>query len=432
MTPRLQPFGSHRVAHRFASALGDASARWSALDQDILRLCFHALRASQQRLNAGWPDEVFLEPVVEQLRSLRSEGEGRAASRISRRTCDAVRLLGARLIAEEPPQQIIEALAEVASRLRIDDLHGLAIDAFLVLIDAVDQRGEERVDEYRCITGVLAISAVEWDVFDSMLASLRESGGRDAAACAWNLEARRWFVRGVLPEAERAARAAVALSQASAPSTPASLACQILGSILGTQGRHREGSAALFQAYQYAPDPYRAHWALACLACGFFYLGRIEAATDCCALLADAESPNIRATALCTAVRIAGLRRDLTELARLRTEVETLLDSQRLIAHAASQICYYLGAALHHVGDRDGARELWARGVDVARSNGVNHMLYLLDDALMSGRIDPDVFRSPSSPESVAAVPIEPPLDLMGFEGRLAADRIARAMEAVG
>ena len=433
MPSSAQLRGALRVLHHFVAALGDTRPRWNSADRRVIALGFHALRAVQQRLDIDSLDDAFGYPLVEHLDA---EQNGRDAlatdGRIPPATRDALRLLCSRLLADEARERIIEALAAFANRLRNSGLHALAIDAFLVLVDAYEQCDDQCVDEMRCITGMNAMTAADWDTFDMMLAALQESGGRDAPVWALNLEARRTFLRGNLPEAERAARRAVSLVDKSSPSRQASLAYHVLGVAIGVQGRHREATAALFDAYRYATDTYRAQWTLVALATGLFSLGRIDAAADCCALLANAESPNLRGATYITAIRIAARRGELAEVSRLRSEIERLLDREILSAEPISQLCYMLGAALRHVGDADGARTFWTRGIDVARSHHINQVLYLLDNALTSGHEDAEAIGSPPLPEPVAEPSDEADAGLADAEWRLHTDRVARDLEMIG
>jgi tetratricopeptide (TPR) repeat protein len=376
-------------------------------------------------------DEVFRCPIDELLNAddsrAASHGTG---SHFSRLTQDALYTLCARLLTDDTPDAIIEALTHFAYRLRIDDLYALALDGLLVLSDALDRRNDERADEHWCIAGILAMNAEDLDTVDTILRILETSGGCHATEWVWILESRRAFLHGNLPEAERIARAAISVVDGATPSKLASLAYHSLGISIGAQGRDREATIAMFESYRLAADELRAQWALVCLATGLFNLGRIDAAADCCALLANAENANIRAGSGITAVRIAARRGAVTEVARLRSELESLLDRQILLPQSASTICYMLGAALHHVGDHGGAVASWSRGLNVARSYHINQLLYLLDVAIAKGHADsfalgplplPDIGESPTDAVS----------GLARVELRLHVDRVAHEMEVM-
>ena len=423
-------FGTRRVLSRFAAAMSDLSGAWSEADHQALRFGFHAIRAAQQRLSDDRLDDAFRDPLLSPLDRDEERGMG-SVSRVRPRTRDALRALRACLIADERPESIVDALEEFASRLRIDDLHALALDAFLVLGDALVERDIDRADETRCVSGVLAMSANEWDTQDAIIAALRLSRGRNAEACAWNLEARRAYVRGNLPAAERAARTAVALVDASTPSTAASLVHHTLGVVAGAQGRHEEATRILFEAYRLAPDPYRAQWALSCLAVGFYFLDRLDAAADCCALLGEAENSNVRAYAVATAVLIAARRGNRTELAKLRVDCESLIDGRGLIAEACAKLCYTLGAALQHLGDVEDARSLWHRGLQIARSHHVNQTAYFLDVALTTGRVHGEGLDQLPLTMETSGIDGSGP-DLAELERRLRFDRAAYELEVAG
>ena len=422
--------GTRRVLPRFAAAMSDSSGAWTKADLQALRLGFHSIRAAQQRLSDDSLDDAFRHPL---LGPLDHDDDGRmgSVSRVTHRTRDALRSLRACLLADDAPEAVVDALEEFASRLRIDDLHALALDSFLVLGDVLLERDPDRADEYRCVSGVLAMSANEWDTQDAIISELRLSRGRNAEACAWNLEARRAFVRGNLPAAERAARTAVALVDASKPSTAASLVHHTLGVVAGAQGRHQEATSILFEAYRLAPDPYRAQWALVCLAVGFYYLDRLDAAADCCALLREAENSNVRAYAVATGLLIAARRGNRAELARLRGDCESLIDGRGLTAEAAAKLCYTLGAALQHLGDGEGARSFWQRGLQIARSHQVNQTAYFLDVALSTGRIYGEgLDQLPLT--SGALVADSSGSEFAELEQRLRVDRAAYELEVAG
>jgi len=431
--PFLAPsFTTLRVLPRFASALGDSSGAWSADDHKALRLGFHAIRALQQRMHDGALDEAFRLPLLEAFGHGDEDAPPSSLSRVSKRTRDAARYLAKCLLVGDSLEVIVDAFNDFANRLRIDDLHGLALDAFLTLADITGSVNDERAIECRCVAGVLAMSANEWDTFDVILSDLRQSRSRTAQGCAWNLEARRAFVRGNLPAAERAARTAVTLIDASKPSTVASLSHHTLGIVVGSLGRHGEATSVLFEAYRLAPDPYRAQWALGCLAVGFLYLGRFDAAEDCCALLGEAENANVRALAYTTSLRIALRRGDWAELAVLRSKCEALLERRILIAHASANLCYVLGAALQHMGDLEGARSFWDRGFDVARTHGMNHAAYLIDVALNTGRVGADALGPVPPREEGAAGATGSYSELADLEQRLRAERAAYELAVTG
>lgn len=427
--PTSARLGSLHVVTRFAAAIGDRHPHWSPTDRRSLELGFHALRAVQQRLSDGWLDESFRQPMIELLANHQVDAVA-AHSRLSGRTRDALRQLCSRLLTDEGIEPLVGTLIAFASRLRIDNQYTLALDTLLILVDVLEQFDDARIDENRCLAAIVAMNANDWDTVDAMIAALRASSGRDAPACAWNLEARRSFYRGNLPAAEQAARTAVALVDESSPSITASLAYHALGAVVGTQGRHREATAALFESYRRAPEPSRAQWALVSLAVGLFHLGLIDAAADCCALLAHAESANLRGGALITAIRIAGRRGDVSEVGRLRLEVESLLARDILIAHEASQLCYTLGVVLCHIGDADGAQSFWIRGFGVARSHRLHHMEYLLDAALTTGRTEIDELGPLPLPTSPSASLHETDPGLTYVERRLRTDRVALELEA--
>jgi hypothetical protein len=102
-----------------------------------------------------------------------------------------------------------------------------------------------------------------------------------------------------------------------------------------------------------------------------------------------------------------------------------------LIAHAASQLCYFFGAALQRVGDIDGAHAIWARGLDVARSQQVNQVAYWLDVALATGRTDPDAFGPLPLPAPGVRSTSEPDSGLVDVETRLRSDRASLELEAI-
>jgi tetratricopeptide (TPR) repeat protein len=427
--PTSAQLGSLRVVTRFAAAIGDARPHWSPTDRRSLKLGFHALRGVQQRLSAGWLDESFRRPIIEQLVEHQADA-GAAHSHIPERTRDALRQLCSRLLTDEGIEPLVDALIAFASRLRIDNQYTLALDALLILVDVLEQIDDARIDENRCLAAIIAINANDWDTVDTMISALRASSGHDAPACAWELESRRAFYRGNLPAAEQAARTAVALVDTSSPSMTASWAYHTLGSVVGTQGRHREAAAALFESYRLAPDPVRAQWALASLSVGLFQLGLIDAAADCCALLLRAESANLRGAALMTAIRIAGRRGDVSEIARLRLEVESLFGREILIAHEATQLYYTLGVVLSHVGDAEAARSYWSRGLDVAHSYRIHHVEYLLDLALTTGRTQSDALGPLPIPASPTDSTSDSDQSLTYVELRLRNDRVALELAA--
>jgi hypothetical protein len=428
-------FGALRVPTHFVAAMGDDDPQRSTSYQRALMTAFHTLRAAQHAL-AGSLDDAFRAPLRELSRDVWPEEDHQGAwPSMSPTTHAVLSRLRATVLREDAADHTIPALTEFAGRLRVDDLHALAIDAFLVLADGVELRDPELADEHRCVAGILSMSAEDRQSFEEVVATLRHNaaaGRRNAAVGALHLAARQSFMRGNLREAEQIAREAVARLGVTGPSTLAALSYHILGNIVGTQSRDHEAVALVFEAYRLAPDSYRAHGALASLAIGFFSLGRVEAAADCCALLSDAENSGLRGSAYTVAARIAGRRRDAVELDRLRPKVDALLDRGSLIPHTASMLCYMLGAALRAIGDPGGAREYWTRGLDIARRHDVNHYRYLLDTALTTGQAEeltlgPLPLPAPAEATRSAAVP-----DLAHAEQRLHFDRLTRELETIG